>query len=35
MIFGRRQGMSVDAGHDDTLVGLNSKDQVYPSFPDG
>jgi pimeloyl-ACP methyl ester carboxylesterase len=30
MIFGRGQGMSVDAGHDDALVGLNSRDQVYP-----
>jgi pimeloyl-ACP methyl ester carboxylesterase len=30
MIFGRRQGMSVDAGHDDALVGLNSREQVYP-----
>jgi len=30
MIFGRRQGMSVDAGHDDTLVGLNSRQEVYP-----
>jgi pimeloyl-ACP methyl ester carboxylesterase len=30
IIFGRRQGMSVDAGHDDALVGLNSREQVYP-----
>lgn len=30
MIFGRRQRMSVDAGHNDALVGLNSRDQVYP-----
>src|SRR5262245_5978846 len=30
MIFGRRQGMSVGAGHDDALVGLNSREQVYP-----
>ena len=22
--------MAVDAGHDDALVGLNSRDQVYP-----
>jgi len=30
VIFGRAQGMAVDAGHDDALVGLNSRDQVYP-----
>ncbi|MFO0892563.1 MAG: alpha/beta fold hydrolase [Isosphaeraceae bacterium] len=30
MIFGRRQGMSVDAGHDDALVGRNSRQEVYP-----
>lgn len=30
VIFGRSEGLSRDAGHDDTLVGLNSRDEVYP-----
>ncbi|WP_422927109.1 alpha/beta hydrolase [Singulisphaera sp. PoT] len=29
-IFGRAQGLPVDAGHDDALVGLNSKATSYP-----
>ena len=29
-IFGRERGQSVDCGHDDALVGLNSKAQTYP-----
>ncbi|WP_435010717.1 alpha/beta hydrolase [Tundrisphaera lichenicola] len=30
MIIGRQSGFSADAGHDDALVGLNSKAEVYP-----
>lgn len=30
VVFGRRQGLSVDCGHDDTFVGLNSRAEVYP-----
>jgi pimeloyl-ACP methyl ester carboxylesterase len=30
MHFGREKGMKVDAGHDDALVGLNSRAEVYP-----
>jgi pimeloyl-ACP methyl ester carboxylesterase len=30
VVFGRAQGMAADAGHDDALVGLNSREQVYP-----
>ncbi len=30
VVFGLAQGLAVDAGHDDALVGLNSRDQVYP-----
>jgi pimeloyl-ACP methyl ester carboxylesterase len=30
LVIGRRQGFAVDAGHDDALVGLNSRRQVYP-----
>lgn len=30
VIFGRQSGFSVDAGHDDSLVGLNSRREVYP-----
>lgn len=30
IVFGRAQGFAVDAGHDDALVGLNSRAQVYP-----
>jgi pimeloyl-ACP methyl ester carboxylesterase len=30
LIFGRQSGFSVDAGHDDSLVGLNSRAEVYP-----
>jgi esterase/lipase len=30
VVFGQAQGLPVDAGHDDALVGLNSRDQVYP-----
>jgi esterase/lipase len=30
VVFGQAHGMSVDAGHDDALVGLNSHEQVYP-----
>jgi predicted alpha/beta hydrolase len=30
IVFGRRMGFAVDAGHDDALVGLNSRQQVYP-----
>lgn len=29
-IFGRSQGHPVDAGHDDALVGLSSKETTYP-----
>ncbi len=28
--FGKAQGFKVDAGHDDALVGLNSRAEVYP-----
>lgn len=30
LIFGRADGFAADAGHDDALVGLNSRAQVYP-----
>jgi pimeloyl-ACP methyl ester carboxylesterase len=30
--FGKSMGFSVDAGHDDALVGKNSKAQVYPKI---
>ena len=30
LIIGRANGFSVDAGHDDALVGLNSAREVYP-----
>jgi pimeloyl-ACP methyl ester carboxylesterase len=30
VVFGKARGMAVDAGHDDALVGLNSREQVYP-----
>jgi pimeloyl-ACP methyl ester carboxylesterase len=30
LVFGRSMGFAADAGHDDALVGLNSKAQVYP-----
>jgi pimeloyl-ACP methyl ester carboxylesterase len=30
LVFGRAQGYQVDAGHDDALVGLNSRQLVYP-----
>lgn len=30
LVFGRSRGFSVDAGHNDALVGLNSRAQVYP-----
>ncbi|WP_435017854.1 alpha/beta hydrolase [Tundrisphaera sp. TA3] len=30
--FGRAAGFQVDAGHDDALVGLNSRAQVYPTI---
>ncbi len=30
VIFGRRQGFSVDCGHDDTLVGKTSRAEIYP-----
>jgi pimeloyl-ACP methyl ester carboxylesterase len=30
VVFGKAHGMAVDAGHDDALVGLNSRAQVYP-----
>lgn len=30
VIFGRASGFAVDSGHDDALVGLNSRAQVYP-----
>jgi pimeloyl-ACP methyl ester carboxylesterase len=30
VVFGRAQGLSVDCGHDDALVGLQSRAQVYP-----
>jgi polyhydroxyalkanoate synthase len=29
-IFGKSRGLRVNAGHDDSLVGLNSKAQTYP-----
>ncbi len=32
LFFGQAQGLAVDAGHDDALVGLNSRDQVYPAI---
>ncbi|WZO99885.1 alpha/beta fold hydrolase [Isosphaeraceae bacterium EP7] len=32
LIIGRAQGYQVDAGHDDALVGLNSRQQVYPTI---
>ncbi|MFO0908731.1 MAG: hypothetical protein U0794_10290 [Isosphaeraceae bacterium] len=32
LIFGRAAGYAVDAGHDDALVGLNSRAQVYPTL---
>ncbi|GBD35974.1 Putative aminoacrylate hydrolase RutD [bacterium HR36] len=30
LIFGRQQGFSVDAGHNDALVGLKSRKEIYP-----
>jgi pimeloyl-ACP methyl ester carboxylesterase len=30
VLFGQAHGLKVDAGHDDALVGLNSREQVYP-----
>jgi esterase/lipase len=30
VIFGRSTGLSASAGHNDSLVGMNSRDQVYP-----
>lgn len=30
IIFGRQSGFKVDAGHNDALVGLNSRKEVYP-----
>ena len=30
VIFGKAQGFAVDSGHDDTLVGNTSREQVYP-----
>ncbi|MCS7159623.1 MAG: hypothetical protein RMJ19_04060, partial [Gemmatales bacterium] len=30
LIFGKQQGFSIDAGHNDALVGLNSRKEVYP-----
>lgn len=30
VFFGRSSGLPVDCGHDDALVGLNSRAQVYP-----
>jgi pimeloyl-ACP methyl ester carboxylesterase len=30
VVFGKAQGQAVDAGHDDALVGLNSREQVFP-----
>ena len=30
VIFGRASGFAADSGHDDALVGLNSRAQVYP-----
>jgi len=30
LIFGRQQSFSVDAGHNDSLVGLNSRNEIYP-----
>ncbi len=30
VVFGHRRGFTVDAGHDDALVGLNSREQVDP-----
>lgn len=30
VVFGRQQKYSVDAGHDDSLVGLKSQEEVYP-----
>lgn len=30
LVFGRRQGFAADSGHDDALVGLTSRQQVYP-----
>jgi pimeloyl-ACP methyl ester carboxylesterase len=30
LVFGRARGFAVDSGHDDALVGLTSREQVYP-----
>jgi pimeloyl-ACP methyl ester carboxylesterase len=30
IVFGRAMNFTVDAGHDDALVGLNSKAEIYP-----
>jgi pimeloyl-ACP methyl ester carboxylesterase len=30
VVFGRARGFAADAGHNDALVGLNSREQVYP-----
>ena len=32
IIFGRASGLSVDCGHDDALVGLNSRAEVWPTL---
>ena len=32
MIFGRSQGFAIDSGHNDALVGLGSRPQVYPAI---
>jgi pimeloyl-ACP methyl ester carboxylesterase len=32
LIFGRAMGFRVDAGHNDVLVGLNSRAEVYPAI---
>jgi pimeloyl-ACP methyl ester carboxylesterase len=32
LIFGRQMGFQADSGHDDALVGLNSRAQVYPTI---
>jgi hypothetical protein len=30
MVFGARNGFAADAGHNDSLVGLASRQTVYP-----
>ncbi len=32
MIFGRSHGFAVDSGHNDALVGVGSRPQLYPAI---